>query len=118
MKIRLYRRWLVNTFFVVTILLAFSAGNVTGYLARPALAAEAPSEFKIFWEAWDLVLAHFVDREKIDYTNMTYGAIQGMLNALGDTNHTVFFPPEVAKQEASSLEGSFEGHWRLCFQRE
>lgn len=109
MKLRLYRRWLVNTFFIVTILLAFSVGNVTGYLARPALAAEAPTEFKIFWEAWDLVLAHFVDREKIDYTNMTYGAIQGMLNALGDTNHTVFFPPEVAKQEASSLEGSFEG---------
>jgi len=109
MKLQLHKRWLLSVVFVFTIVTAFGAGNVTGYLARPVFAADEPSEFKIFWEAWDLVLAHFVDRDKINYTNMTYGAIQGMLNALGDTNHTVFFPPEVAKQESSSLEGSFEG---------
>jgi carboxyl-terminal processing protease len=40
---------------------------------------------------------------------MTYGAIQGMLDSLGDDNHTVFFSPEVARQQESSLEGSFEG---------
>jgi carboxyl-terminal processing protease len=40
---------------------------------------------------------------------MTYGAIQGMLSTLGDDNHTVFFSPEEAQQQASALEGSFEG---------
>ncbi|MDQ3249632.1 MAG: S41 family peptidase [Chloroflexota bacterium] len=109
MKLQTSKRWVLSAVFVLTVLFSFGAGNVTGYLARPVLAADAPGEFAIFWEAWDLVLAHFVDRDKIDYNNMTYGAIQGMLDALGDTNHTVFFPPEVAKQESSSLEGSFEG---------
>jgi carboxyl-terminal processing protease len=89
---------------------AFAAGNVTGYLARPALAADnEPAEFAVFWEAWDLVLDYFVDQDRIDYRNMTYGAIQGMLDTLGDQNHTIFFSPETAKQMESGLEGSFEG---------
>ena len=91
------------------LLAVFAAGNVTGYVAKPATAAESPTEFAPFWEAWDLVLNHFVDRDAIDYTSMTYGAIGGMLSTLGDNNHTVFFTPEEAEQQQSSLEGSFEG---------
>ena len=109
MKIKLPRRLVISVIALFALLAAFGAGNITGYLARPVLAAQEPTEFKVFWETWDLVIGHFVDRDKINFTNMTYGAIQGMLDALGDKNHTVFFPPEVAKQEASSLEGSFEG---------
>ena len=109
MNIKLPRRLVMSIIGVFTVVVAFGAGNITGYLARPVLAAQEPSEFKVFWEAWNLVLGHFVDRDKVNFTNMTYGAIQGMLEALGDKNHTVFFPPEVAKQEASALEGSFEG---------
>ena len=89
---------------------AFAAGNVTGYLQTAVLAADSePSEFAVFWEAWDLVLEYFVDQDRIDYRTMTYGAIQGMLDTLGDQNHTVFFSPETAEQMESGLEGSFEG---------
>jgi len=91
------------------VVLAFLLGHITGWFVRPALAADAPPEFAVFWEAWDLVLTHFVDQEKIDFQRMTYGAIQGMLNTLGDENHTVFFDPETARLQASALEGSFEG---------
>jgi carboxyl-terminal processing protease len=88
---------------------AFLAGTVTGFVARPALAADRPSQFEVFWEAWDLVERYFVDQDAIDPARMTYGAIQGMLATLGDQNHTVFFSPEVAQQQQSSLDGSFEG---------
>jgi len=91
------------------ILLAFLFGNITGWFVRPVLAAEAPPEFALFWEAWDIVLTNFVDQDKIDFQRMTYGAIQGMLDTLGDENHTVFFDPETALLQASALEGSFEG---------
>lgn len=109
MKTR-FRQKSVTT--IATLLLmtfAFMAGTVTGYVARPALAAEQPSEFAIFWEAWDLVLEYFVDQEQIDFEMMTYGAIQGMLDTLGDENHTAFLPPEVAERTNSDMEGSFEG---------
>ncbi|GIV78520.1 S41 family peptidase [Litorilinea aerophila] len=103
-------RPLTTAIVVLLILCSFGAGNVTGFMARSALArADEPAEFAIFWEAWDLVVNHFVDQEKIDFQAMTYGAIQGMLDSLGDENHTVFFPPDVAEQQESNLEGSFEG---------
>ena len=90
--------------------LSFVAGNFTGIWVQPVLAQRAtPTEFAGFWEAWDLVVEHFVDRDQVDYTSMTYGAIQGMLSTLGDENHTVFFAPDEAQQQASALEGSFEG---------
>jgi len=88
---------------------AFVTGAFTGILARPASAADEPSQFSIFWEVWELVDQYFVDQDKIDPTKMTYGAIQGMLATLGDENHTVFFSPEEAKQQASAMQGSFEG---------
>jgi carboxyl-terminal processing protease len=109
MKIQQGRRWLVIVVIVVAMFGSFTVGNITGFLARPVIAAGQPSEFQIFWEAWDIVIEHFVDQDKIDFTKMTYGAIQGMLDSLGDQNHTVFFSPEVAKQEARAFEGSFEG---------
>ena len=103
------KRFLTVMGFVLALTLAFAGGTVTGYLAQPALAAEHPTQFDVFWEAWDVVVNNFVDRDQIDFTKMTYGAIQGMLDSLGDQGHTVFFSPEVAQQEANALEGSFEG---------
>jgi len=87
----------------------FLAGTLTGFMARPVLADDRPSQFEVFWEVWGLVDQYFVDREEIDPVRMTYGAIQGMLATLGDENHTVFFSPDEAKQQESQLEGSFEG---------
>ncbi len=103
------RRFLVLAVFVFSISGAFTVGTVTGMTVRPASAADEPSGFGVFWEVWDLVNRHFVDQDLIDPTKMTYGAINGMLATLGDENHTVFFSPEEAEQQASSLEGSFEG---------
>nr|HMN28754.1 hypothetical protein [Caldilineaceae bacterium] len=99
MKHFVTRRVLVTLVLAVAFFGTFTAGTVTGYLARPVLAAEEPKEFAVFWEAWDIVNNHFVDRDKLDFTRMTYGAIQGMLDSLGDQGHTAFFSPEVAQAE-------------------
>ena len=90
--------------------LAFAGGNLSGYTIRSAQAAgERPAEFAIFWEAWDYVVAHFVDRERVDFTAMTYGAIEGMLASLGDKGHTTFLSPDAVQLHQTSLQGSFEG---------
>ena len=106
---RTVRHILVVVVFLASLGGAFTAGTVTGFTARAASASDEPSQFSVFWEAWNLVDKYFVDRDKIDATKMTYGAIQGMLATLGDENHTVFFSPEEAKQQADSMQGSFEG---------
>ncbi len=96
------------------LVLAFALGNLTGRMAPPLQAralpeTEEPTEFGIFWEAWDLVIDHFVDREKIDFKQMTYGAIRGMLATLGDEGHTTLLTPEELELHRTGLEGRFEG---------
>jgi carboxyl-terminal processing protease len=66
-------------------------------------------QFGIFWQAWDLVQNRFVDRAAVDPRNLTYGAIQGMLAALGDTGHTRFLTPEESAAQSSDIAGHFEG---------
>lgn len=90
-------------------LAAFVVGVAAGGFARPVRAADVPEGFDVFWEVWNHVTEDFVDQDKIDFTQMTYGAIRGMLATLGDENHTTFFTPEEARQQESSLEGTFEG---------
>ena len=115
---RRLRRLMVVSGLVVMLTVTFLGGTVTGMMVRPAFAADEPSQFSVFWEAWDLVQDHFVDRAMIDPTKMTYGAIQGMLATLGDDNHTVFFSPDEAQQQARAMEGSFEGIGAYVDQRD
>lgn len=70
---------------------------------------EVAPTFGVFWEAWNLADRHYVDQTAIDSTKLTYGAIEGMLAALGDVGHTRFLSPEELKAEQESLAGRFEG---------
>lgn len=65
-------------------------------------------DFKLFWDVWDLVSKEYVDKKAVDPQKMYYGAIKGMVNALGDP-YTTFLPPEEQKATREELGGSFEG---------
>jgi carboxyl-terminal processing protease len=56
-----------------------------------------------------LAQEHFVDRAALDPKTMTYGAIRGMVQALGDEGHTAFLTPEQIREQETSLSGSFSG---------
>lgn len=105
----LLRRLRLPAVLLMTVALAFSAGIFVGAGTRSAQAQDTPPEFAVFWEVWDHVVNDFVDRDKVNFSAMTYGAIRGMLATLDDENHTSFFNPEEARQQADALGGSFEG---------
>lgn len=65
-------------------------------------------DFKLFWDTWDLLSRSYLDRKAIDPNKLFYGAISGMVAALGDP-YTVFLPPEQQKFSKEELNGSFEG---------
>lgn len=65
-------------------------------------------DFKLFWDTWDLVSREYLDKKAIDPNKMFYGAIQGMVAAVGDP-YTVFLPPEQQRSSKDDLNGSFEG---------
>lgn len=94
----------------LVILLAFSAGTMVGSASAVAQSAqEAPEDFAVFWQAWEIVQAHFIDREVLDSKELTYGAVEGMLNALGDEGHTTFLTPSELEHQQSAMAGSFSG---------
>lgn len=65
-------------------------------------------DFSMLKRAWDQVSTDYVDGSKIDKQKMTYGAVSGMVEAIGDP-YTQFFNPEEAKKLEQDIAGSFEG---------
>jgi carboxyl-terminal processing protease len=60
-----------------------------------------------FWEAWGIVHDQFVD-QPLDDTQLVRGAIEGMINALGDPQSS-YMDPDTYRQANIPLEGSYEG---------
>jgi len=65
-------------------------------------------DFSLFWKVWDTLSTRYFDKSKINQKSMVYGAISGMVSALGDP-YTVFLPPNDNKVVNEDLSGSFEG---------
>ena len=65
-------------------------------------------DFKLFWDTWNLVSRSYWNKKAIDPSKMFYGAIQGMVAAIGDP-YTVFLPPQQQKNSKEDLGGSFNG---------
>ena len=62
--------------------------------------------FEPFWQAWDLVHEQFVD-QPVDKEILMRGAIDGMLESLGDA-HTTYMEPEQYEMLTTHLEGEDE----------
>lgn len=80
---------------------------------RVASVGRAPSGaaagFRLMSEAWDQIQAHYVDRAALKPASLTYGAIGGMVDALGDTGHSTFLSPAMVKQLEEARKGHLEG---------
>ena len=77
------------------------------------IVRETPSDkenvnFSLFWEVWDILEKSYLQKEKINYSEMVYGAISGMVASLGDP-YTAFLPPKENKIVEEDLSGAFEG---------
>jgi len=65
-------------------------------------------DFSLFWKVWDTLGESYFDKSKLISGKMVYGAIQGMVSAVGDP-YTVFLPPDENKVVQEDLQGSFSG---------
>ena len=62
----------------------------------------------LFWVVWERLEESFLDKDRIDPAQMVYGAISGMVAALGDP-YTVFLPPKDNLRSTEDLAGAFGG---------
>lgn len=112
----------LRNLFVVLTLVVFAAGmgyraGITGvgkqmFANTPVVGDSsgkpAQVDFSLFWDVWGRLNRYYIDKSAIDYQKMVYGAITGMVSALGDP-YTVFLPPDQNKEAKDDLEGKFEG---------
>jgi carboxyl-terminal processing protease len=107
---------LIAAIFVLA--LVFSSGVGGGIIIDRQIlqsASQANSQqdqgldYSLIREAWKTIDRVYVDRSAINQQKLTYGAISGMVTALGDTGHSTFLTPEMVKSERNFTKGEFEG---------
>jgi carboxyl-terminal processing protease len=111
-----WQKWMVAVFLMAMVATTtFAAGfglgrYVTPAAARPSspLPEATQKQFDVFWQAWQLVEREFYTEKPLDYQAMTYGAIRGMVDSLGDT-HTMFLTRAEKDMLSEDLEGQFGG---------
>lgn len=65
-------------------------------------------DFSIFWRVWDKLEKEYIEKDDLDYQKMVYGAVSGMIKAVGDP-YTNYMDPEESEEFTNGIEGSFEG---------
>jgi carboxyl-terminal processing protease len=97
--------------FLVVVLLATALGAyMVGRSQSPATLDEKDQKsLALYAEALDTVRNNYVDKKDIDSKKETYGAIEGMLETLGDGGHTRFLTPAEREQNDQSLSGTYVG---------
>ncbi len=106
--------WAVAILLGITLAIGMGGGLLGSLLFnRPAPACPESQDvcerFAVFWEAWELARERYVEPEAADAEAMTAGAVNGMLDTLGDNGHTRFMTAEEAREWDEQLRGSFEG---------
>ncbi len=116
------RGFAISLIIVLALAAAFTAGRlfddrlllpVTG-LSNPSNGAvvdptPGPLNPDLIEEAYRTIQENYADRETLSETDLTYGAITGMVDSLGDTGHSRFMTPEMLKSHQEATQGSFEG---------
>lgn len=92
--------------------------SVAPTLVPTPLPSGRPEEqvFQLFWEVWDIVQKNYYG-DLPDMRTVTYGAIRGMLETLGD-EYTSFIEPDIAAILNEDASGTFQGIGAFVHMRE
>lgn len=103
--------WLVTPLLVFVLTLGVGGGYLLALrVTTPCpLQADECAALSNFWRVWQLARDNFVDPAAINPQRMSDGAINGMLDSLGDQGHTRYLNADEARREREALSGRFEG---------
>lgn len=82
---------------------------LAGFVPPGEAATDAGLNYGLIREAWNAIQRVYVDQAAVQPNRLTYGAISGMVDALGDTGHSRFLSPKMVQAEHNFTQGEFEG---------
>ena len=80
-------------------------GYLLAFAPPETIPVDARPDFQLKAEAWNTIQKVYVEGAAVKPQRMTYGAISGMVDALGDTGHSRSLTPEMLKQERYLTKG-------------
>ncbi|MDE2018990.1 MAG: S41 family peptidase [Patescibacteria group bacterium] len=81
---------------------------ITGVGSSTLAQASSVADFSIFWQAWQDINDLYLRNPDISSTAKVYGAVNGLVQSLGDP-YTEFFAPADSQQFQQNIQGSFGG---------
>ncbi len=90
---------------LLVVLVSFGAGMFVAQMI-PANSTQLPEEFDVIGETWHLLSQDYVNHSALDPDALSRGAVEGMLEALGDPYTAYVDSYELG---FGDIEGSFEG---------
>jgi carboxyl-terminal processing protease len=85
---------------------AMSLSTGSGHTVRQDPEKEV--DLSLLWSVWRLLDARYVDPAKLDTRSMVFGAVGGLVDAVGDP-YTLFMTPKDTKSFTDALSGTLEG---------
>jgi carboxyl-terminal processing protease len=109
MKKPMYKHFL----FAIILAVIFGAGFASGTVKGRDTFAQSVKDVDMteFWRVWEIVQSKYVPThggDPITPDSMMEGAVQGLVDSLGDP-YSVYFTPEENKSFREAIEGNFEG---------
>ena len=95
---------------VLAVTIGFAGGLFLDRLATGMFRPFAASvNYGLISEAWSTIERVYVDRKAVNPRTLTYGAVEGMVDALGDTGHSSFLTPDMVKKVKDLEQNRFSG---------
>ena len=94
-------------FLSVLLILLLAASYGAGFGTHWLISKKSSPQFSLFWEALEILKRDFY-KPLPDDRQITYAAIRGVVNQLGDP-YTIFLEPQARSLEKDTLKGEFGG---------
>ncbi len=97
---------------ITIIALVLAASLALSFGAGCVIGTSAPSSsdlgLAVIKQAWGIIFQDYVDKSKLDASQLSQAAIKGMVEALNDP-HTEYLDAQTYQLSVSDLQGKFEG---------
>lgn len=102
--LKIFKTATVCTLIVASLVIAFGAGCIVGNdnISREDLG------LGVLEQVWGIIWNDYVDRDKLDASVLSQGAIEGLVEALDDP-YSSYLSPETFELSMGGIEGRFEG---------